>query len=148
MNRGYHNMYVPFLGTQAWIRSHNNSLTDHWRPWMIGGGHTPEYKPEESYIMFQSGDHIMYVPFLGNQAWIGSLNYSLTDYWRPWMIRRTSSLDSLCFGRYTRTSTSKLTFATIKRKEHDTLVQSINQRRVIMLCYKGASSAVPIYFVA
>ncbi|WZZ42203.1 hypothetical protein YC2023_038462 [Brassica napus] len=29
-------MYVPFVGTQAWIRSHNNSLTDYWRPWMIG----------------------------------------------------------------------------------------------------------------
>ncbi|XP_033145780.1 serine carboxypeptidase-like 7 isoform X1 [Brassica rapa] len=71
---GDHDMYVPSLGTQAWIRSLNYSVTDDWRPWMIGdqiagytrtyannmtfvtikgGGHTPEYKPEESYIMFQ-----------------------------------------------------------------------------------------------
>uniref|UniRef100_A0A1J3EBX5 Serine carboxypeptidase-like 7 n=1 Tax=Noccaea caerulescens TaxID=107243 RepID=A0A1J3EBX5_NOCCA len=71
---GDHDMEVPFLGTQAWIRSLNYSLTDDWRPWMIGdqiagytrtyankmtfatikgGGHTPEYKPYESYIMFQ-----------------------------------------------------------------------------------------------
>ncbi|EOA30599.1 hypothetical protein CARUB_v10013730mg [Capsella rubella] len=71
---GDHDMVVPFLGTQAWIRSLNYSLIDDWRPWMIGdqiagytrtyankmtlatikgGGHTAEYKPEESYIMFQ-----------------------------------------------------------------------------------------------
>ncbi|KAF8077537.1 hypothetical protein N665_1030s0020 [Sinapis alba] len=71
---GDHDMFVPFLGTQAWIRSLNYSITDDWRPWMIsdqiagytrtyankmtfatikGGGHTVEYKPEESYIMFQ-----------------------------------------------------------------------------------------------
>ncbi|CAA7055687.1 unnamed protein product [Microthlaspi erraticum] len=71
---GDHDMQVPFLGTQAWIRSLNYSLTDDWRPWMIGdqiagytrtyankmtfatikgGGHTAEYKPYESYVMFQ-----------------------------------------------------------------------------------------------
>ncbi|KAH0927550.1 hypothetical protein HID58_019806 [Brassica napus] len=76
---GDHDMFVPFLGTQAWIRSLNYSIIDDWRPWMIadqiagytrtyankmtfatikaslffGGGHTIEYKPEESYIMFQ-----------------------------------------------------------------------------------------------
>ncbi|XP_010464718.1 PREDICTED: serine carboxypeptidase-like 7 isoform X4 [Camelina sativa] len=71
---GDHDMVVPFLGTQAWIRSLNYSLIDDWRPWMIGdqtagytrtyankmtfatikgGGHTPEYKPEETSIMFQ-----------------------------------------------------------------------------------------------
>ncbi|KAF8106623.1 hypothetical protein N665_0137s0073 [Sinapis alba] len=71
---GDHDLFVPFLGTQAWIKSLNYPLIDDWRPWMIGdqiagytrsyankmtfatikgGGHTPEYKPEESYIMFQ-----------------------------------------------------------------------------------------------
>ncbi|KAJ4893288.1 Serine carboxypeptidase-like 3 [Raphanus sativus] len=82
---GDHDMLVPLLGTQAWIRSLNYSIIDDWRPWMIsdqiagytrtyankmtyatikaslvdsnilfaGGGHTIEYKPEESYIMFQ-----------------------------------------------------------------------------------------------
>ncbi|CAA7059964.1 unnamed protein product [Microthlaspi erraticum] len=71
---GDHDLEVPFLGTQAWIRSLNYSLIADWRPWMIGdqiagytrtyaykmtfatirgGAHTPEYKPDESYIMFQ-----------------------------------------------------------------------------------------------
>ncbi|KAL1213404.1 putative serine carboxypeptidase-like 52 [Cardamine amara subsp. amara] len=71
---GDHDFDVPFLGTQAWIRSLNYPIIDDWRPWMIknqiagytrtcankmtyatikGGGHTAEYKPEESFIMFQ-----------------------------------------------------------------------------------------------
>ncbi|XP_010555479.1 PREDICTED: serine carboxypeptidase-like 7 isoform X2 [Tarenaya hassleriana] len=71
---GDHDLFVPFLGTQAWIRSLNYSVVDDWRPWMItdqvagytrtyanemtfatikGCGHTVEYKPEEGYVMFQ-----------------------------------------------------------------------------------------------
>ncbi|KAF8085540.1 hypothetical protein N665_0664s0008 [Sinapis alba] len=71
---GDHDMAIPYLGTEAWIRSLNYSVVEHWRPWMInnqlagytttyannmtfatikGGGHTAEYKPEESFIMFQ-----------------------------------------------------------------------------------------------
>ncbi|CAH8312065.1 unnamed protein product [Eruca vesicaria subsp. sativa] len=71
---GDDDMGVPYLGTQAWIRSLNYSIVDDWRPWMIndqiagytrtysnkmtfatikGGGHTPEFKPEESFVMFQ-----------------------------------------------------------------------------------------------
>jgi len=36
--------------------------------------------------MVNSGDHDMMVPFLATQAWIRSLNYSITDDWKPWMI--------------------------------------------------------------
>ncbi|CAA7026678.1 unnamed protein product [Microthlaspi erraticum] len=71
---GDHDMMVPFIGTQAWIRSLNYSIIDEWRPWfdnnqvigytrtyannmtfatIKGGGHTAEYKPNESFIMFQ-----------------------------------------------------------------------------------------------
>ncbi|EOA34766.1 hypothetical protein CARUB_v10022339mg [Capsella rubella] len=71
---GDHDFQVPFLGTQAWIRSLNYSIIDDWRPWMVkdqvggytrtyankmtfatvkGGGHTAEYKPEETFVMFQ-----------------------------------------------------------------------------------------------
>ncbi|KAF3522950.1 hypothetical protein F2Q69_00051510, partial [Brassica cretica] len=37
-----------------------------------------------------SGDHDMAVPYLGTQAWIRSLNYSIIDDWRPWMINDQS----------------------------------------------------------
>ncbi|KAH0885990.1 hypothetical protein HID58_062086 [Brassica napus] len=75
---GDHDMLVPFIATQAWIRSLNYSIVDDWRPWMVndqiagytrsyankmtyatikasflGGGHTAEYKPNETFIMFQ-----------------------------------------------------------------------------------------------
>ncbi|CAA7051592.1 unnamed protein product [Microthlaspi erraticum] len=71
---GDHDLMVPFISTEAWIRSLNYSITDKWRPWMIrhqvagytqtyannmtfatvkGGGHTTEYKLQESFIMFQ-----------------------------------------------------------------------------------------------
>ncbi|KAJ4916926.1 Serine carboxypeptidase-like 14 [Raphanus sativus] len=71
---GDHDMTIPFIGTQEWIRSLNFSIIEKWRPWMIqdkvagytqtyankmtyatvkGGGHTLEYKPVESSILFK-----------------------------------------------------------------------------------------------
>ncbi|KAH0895856.1 hypothetical protein HID58_045424 [Brassica napus] len=69
---GDHDLVVPFPSTQAWIRSLGYSIIDEWRPWMVhnqiagytrtyannmtyatGGGHTLEFKPNESFIMFQ-----------------------------------------------------------------------------------------------
>ena len=32
---GDHDMLVPFLATQAWIRSLNYSVVDDWRPWFV-----------------------------------------------------------------------------------------------------------------
>lgn len=65
---GDHDAIVPFLGTQAWVRSLNLPIVDDWRAWHLdgqsagftiayannltfatvkGGGHTPpEYQPE------------------------------------------------------------------------------------------------------
>ncbi|TVU45250.1 hypothetical protein EJB05_04729, partial [Eragrostis curvula] len=70
---GDHDLVVPFLGTQAWIRSLNFSIADEWRAWHFdgqaagftityansltfatvkGGGHTaPEFRPKESFAM-------------------------------------------------------------------------------------------------
>ncbi|XP_024039918.1 serine carboxypeptidase-like 17 isoform X2 [Citrus clementina] len=72
---GDHDMVVPFLGTEAWIKTLNYSIIDDWRPWILhsqvagftrtysnrmtyasvkGGGHiAPEYRPAECYAMFQ-----------------------------------------------------------------------------------------------
>ncbi|KAK7245617.1 hypothetical protein RIF29_40465 [Crotalaria pallida] len=53
---GDHDMTIPFLATQAWIRSLNYSIVDDWRQWRSngqGGGHTaPEFKPEECFAMY------------------------------------------------------------------------------------------------
>ncbi|CAH2053924.1 unnamed protein product [Thlaspi arvense] len=52
-----------------------------------------------------SGDQDMVVPFLATQDWIRSLNYSIVDQWRPWMIQNQ-------VAGYTRTYANKMTFAT------------------------------------
>ncbi|XP_023642246.1 serine carboxypeptidase-like 15 isoform X3 [Capsella rubella] len=58
-----------------------------------------------------SGDHDMTIPFVGTQAWISSLNYSVIDKWRPWMV-----LDQV--AGYTKTYANKMTFATVKGGGH------------------------------
>ncbi|XP_026444507.1 serine carboxypeptidase-like 18 [Papaver somniferum] len=70
---GDHDFMVPHVSTEAWIRSLNLSITEDWRPWFLddqfsgytrtyssgltyatGAGHTtPEYRPKESYAMFE-----------------------------------------------------------------------------------------------
>ncbi|KAK1275148.1 Serine carboxypeptidase-like 17 [Acorus gramineus] len=80
-NRGYralvysgdHDLVVPHVGTQEWIKTLNFSIVDDWRPWSVdgqvagftrsyannftftlGGGHTSsEYRPKECYNMFK-----------------------------------------------------------------------------------------------
>ncbi|XP_062187642.1 serine carboxypeptidase-like 7 isoform X2 [Phragmites australis] len=71
---GDHDLLVPHLGTQAWVRSLNFPVADDWRAWHLdgqsagftisysnnmtfatikGGGHTaPEYEPERCFAMF------------------------------------------------------------------------------------------------
>ena len=34
---GDHDMAVPYIGTQSWIRSLNFSVVDDWRPWYVDG---------------------------------------------------------------------------------------------------------------
>ncbi|KAL5720800.1 sinapoylglucose--choline O-sinapoyltransferase [Ranunculus cassubicifolius] len=72
---GDHDLVVPFLSTQEWVRSLGYPIRDEWRPWLEekqvagftrtytndmtfatvkGGGHTaPEYKPKECLAMFK-----------------------------------------------------------------------------------------------
>ncbi|XP_043708983.1 serine carboxypeptidase-like 18 [Telopea speciosissima] len=61
--------------------------------------------------LIYSGDHDMIVPFLGTEAWIKSLNYSILDEWRSWIV------DAEIAG-YTRTYSNRMTFATVKGGGH------------------------------
>ncbi|XP_039784907.1 serine carboxypeptidase-like 2 isoform X1 [Panicum virgatum] len=58
-----------------------------------------------------SGDHDMVVPYIGTQAWIKALNFSIVDRWRPWFV------DGQVAG-FTRSYSNNLTFATVKGGGH------------------------------
>jgi len=76
-------LIIPFVGTEAWVRSLNYTILDDWRSWWVdqqvagytrlyehnltfatikGGGHTaPEYKPRQASVMFKKwilGEHL------------------------------------------------------------------------------------------
>ncbi|XP_011006024.1 PREDICTED: serine carboxypeptidase-like 3 isoform X2 [Populus euphratica] len=61
--------------------------------------------------LIYSGDHDMEAPFLGTQAWIRYLNYSVVDDWQPWHYQGQ-------VAGYTRTYSSQLAFATVKGGGH------------------------------
>ncbi|XP_028069026.1 serine carboxypeptidase-like 7 isoform X1 [Camellia sinensis] len=61
--------------------------------------------------LIYSGDHDMGVPFLGTQAWIRELNYSIVDEWRSWWVQGQ-------VAGYTRTYSNRMTFATVKGGGH------------------------------
>ncbi|RAL52739.1 hypothetical protein DM860_007507 [Cuscuta australis] len=58
-----------------------------------------------------SGDHDMLVPYLSTHAWIKSLNYSVIDDWRPWIVEGQ-------VAGYTTTYANQMTFATVKGGGH------------------------------
>ncbi|KAF8377662.1 hypothetical protein HHK36_031046 [Tetracentron sinense] len=61
-------------------------------------------------LSINSGDHDMKVTFLATQAWIRSLNYSIVDDWRPWLV-------NVQVAGYTRSYSNHMTFATVKARE-------------------------------
>nr|XP_010939012.1 serine carboxypeptidase-like 17 isoform X1 [Elaeis guineensis] len=54
-----------------------------------------------------SGDHDLVVPFVGTQAWIRSLNFSVVDEWRSWHVGGQ-------VAGYTTAFSNNLTFATVR----------------------------------
>ncbi|KAL5726988.1 sinapoylglucose--choline O-sinapoyltransferase [Ranunculus cassubicifolius] len=61
--------------------------------------------------LIYSGDYDYSVPFMSTQSWIKSLNYSITDDWRPWTV------DGQVAG-FTRTYANNMTYATVKGTGH------------------------------
>ncbi|XP_068657169.1 serine carboxypeptidase-like 2 [Aristolochia californica] len=58
-----------------------------------------------------SGDHDITCPYLGTQAWIRDLNFSIVSDWRSWWV--TGQV-----AGYTRTYSNNMTFATVKGGGH------------------------------
>ncbi|XP_022636262.1 serine carboxypeptidase-like 13 [Vigna radiata var. radiata] len=57
---GDHDMAVPILGTQEWIRSLNYSIVDDWRPWNSNGqvaGYTRTYSNKMTFATVKGAGH-------------------------------------------------------------------------------------------
>jgi hypothetical protein len=87
-------MIVPFLATQAWIRSLNYSIVDDWRQW-----HTNDQVAGYSKFLIV----IVVIIFIYNDHY-GNINGQVELIF----------VLLLCKCRYTRTYSNQMTFATVK----------------------------------
>ncbi|XP_056161109.1 serine carboxypeptidase-like 7, partial [Syzygium oleosum] len=63
------------------------------------------------HALIYSGDQDMVIPYLGTQSWINTLNLSIVDDWRPWMVG-----DQV--AGFSREYSNGFTFATVKGGGH------------------------------
>lgn len=84
--------------------------------------------------LIYSGDHDPAIPFLGTQAWIRSLNYSITNEWRPWIVQNK-------VAGYTRTYANNMTFATVQGAGH---VAMANRPKECLFMYSRWVSYEPL----
>ncbi|KAI6699389.1 hypothetical protein NL676_013713 [Syzygium grande] len=69
--------------------------------------------------LIYSGDHDMVIPYLGTQSWIKTLNVSIVDDWRPWMVGdQVARCYLCCLSRFSREYSNGFTFATVKGGSH------------------------------
>ncbi|CAJ2655757.1 unnamed protein product [Trifolium pratense] len=64
---GDHDLAVPFMSTQAWIRTLNYSIVDDWRPWFVNGqvgGYTRTYSNQMTFATVKGSGHTatLYTP--------------------------------------------------------------------------------------
>ncbi|CAI0464517.1 unnamed protein product [Linum tenue] len=58
---GDHDMVVPSMGTQAWIRALNYSIVEDWRSWHVDGqvgGYTRTYSNGMTFATVKGAGHI------------------------------------------------------------------------------------------
>ncbi|KAL6623124.1 hypothetical protein ACP70R_033003 [Stipagrostis hirtigluma subsp. patula] len=91
-----------------WVRCHDGDL-----PYTIDIESGINYHRSATLrgyrALVYSGDHDVVVPFIGTQAWVRSLNFSIVDDWRAWHVDGQSAGFTIAYA-------NNLTFATVKGK--------------------------------
>ncbi|KAL5988276.1 hypothetical protein ACLOJK_036039 [Asimina triloba] len=85
--------------------------------------------------LIYSGDHDMIVSIVGTEQWIKSLNFSIVDDWRPWMV------DGQVAG-YTTLYSNDYTFATVKARKYPSSLRGL---RFYDTGFMGAGHTAPEY---
>ncbi|XP_062113827.1 serine carboxypeptidase-like 7 isoform X2 [Humulus lupulus] len=94
-----------------WLRC-NHDLGDQYKVDIVSSFQYHVNLSAKGYrSLIYSGDHDMGVPFLATQSWIKSLNYSIVDEWRSWIVE-----DQV--AGFTRSYSNQMTFATVKGAGH------------------------------
>ncbi|KAI4315088.1 hypothetical protein L6164_027934 [Bauhinia variegata] len=98
------------LGTvKNWVRCNGSML--YTRDVSSAVGYHRYLRTKKLPALIYSGDHDMCMPYLGTLWWINSLNSTIVDAWRPWLI------DGQIAG-YVQEYSNYLTFATVKGGGH------------------------------
>ncbi|WMV59277.1 hypothetical protein MTR67_052662 [Solanum verrucosum] len=85
--------------------------------------------------LIYSGDHDLTIPFISTEAWIGSLNYSVTDDWRKWIVNGQ-------VAGYTKSYSNNLTFATVKVFSRSGIDDAVSRKLVSPLVHKKKGTSL------
>ncbi|KAK6287728.1 hypothetical protein POUND7_013907 [Theobroma cacao] len=100
-------LYVRQGTVTEWVRCNSSLLYDKDVESAVG---YHRYLNTKGYrALIYSGDHDTVVPYVGTEAWIKSLNFSIVDDWRPWFVDGQ-------VGGYSREYGNNFTFATVKAR--------------------------------
>ncbi|KAF5201999.1 Serine carboxypeptidase-like [Thalictrum thalictroides] len=97
--------------TKTWIRCNNQGGLPYKKDVLSTLIYHQNLSKRGYRSLIYSGDHDLLTPYLGTEAWIKSLNYSINDDWRPWFVVNQ-------VAGYTRTYSNRMTYATVKGAGH------------------------------
>ncbi|KAL5556769.1 hypothetical protein UlMin_039005 [Ulmus minor] len=124
-------LHVQKGTTQLWITC-NRKLLFTRRVFSLVGYH--EHLNDRGYrALIYSGDHDMFIPYIGRHAWIKTLNLLVVTSWRPWLFEDQVAV-------YVTEYSNDFTFSTLKGGGH----AIVSQHKEYFAMYKRWISQEPL----